>query len=1057
MKKIFDALFSMHLTVVLLLMFALSAAVATFIENDYGTIAARVAVYEATWFEILLALLVVNLAGSLVIHHSWRRKRYALFLFHLAFIIIFVGAGITRFFSYEGMMHIREGKTSSEITSNNTYLTATYQCDGETYYEQQHVLLSPYGMKAPNFTLDTPEGDFKIETTGYIANATLEVVPVKGGNPIVSLFIMNGMQRETLILNSGEVRQAGSMQISFDSGDRLSAGLQLMLEENRLMLSAQDTIFITNMRSEVGGFIEPGLKTEMQPMQLYNLGTNRIVLRSFEPSGILQPVPAASQMQQATGLDAVMLRITSGNRTVRTWVTGSHGIKGQPEPVQIDGKTIDVAYGAISIPIPFALQLNEFILDRYPGSNSPSSYASEVTLIDTERNNRFDFRIFMNHILNYRGYRFYQSSYDKDEQGTVLSVNHDGLGTIVTYIGYFLMALGMVMALISKQTRFRYLLNKITETRRKKMNLLQMILLMLVTTMAMPAVSQETTDVNGTQVPVIDRAHANAFGELIVLGPGDRLEPVNSLTGQLIRKFTGSTNFQGLTSDQIVLGIITDPALWQQVPLLKITNKELRDQLGISGKYASFSNFFVSGQTNSYRMSHWVETAYQKKSMEQTKFDKEVIKMDEKINIFYFIYTYNYLKLFPKTTDPTSRWFAPDETVTGMPTADSNFVRNVIPLYANILAEALNTGDYATANEIVDAIDIYQHKYAGDLLPSDTHRSMEIIYNKVEIFERLFRYYGLIGLIFLVVLFAKLVVPKLRITILKNVLIGIVAVMYLFQTLGIAARWYISGHAPLSNGYESMIFIAWATMTGGFLLSRRSNIALAATTVLASLTLFVAHLNWMNPEVTNLVPVLKSVWLTIHVAIITSSYGFLGLGMILGLFNLLLMIFQNRKNLVSFNLTIREISLTAEATIIIGLYMLTIGTFLGGVWANESWGRYWGWDPKETWALITILVYAVIVHLNFIPGIMGRYVFNALAVVGFSSVLMTYFGVNYYLSGLHSYAAGDPVPIPAFVYYTIAILIVILIFAYRNNSRTKALIRTLQREGNQEVGMEEGK
>ncbi|NCA87067.1 MAG: cytochrome C biogenesis protein, partial [Clostridia bacterium] len=1040
----------------LLLMFALSAAIATFIENDYGTIAARVAVYEATWFEILLALLAINLAGSLVIHHSWRRKKYSLFLFHFSFIVILVGAGITRFYSYEGVMHIREGKTSSEIVSNNTYLTAAYQSGGETYSGQQHVLLSPYGMKAPDFTLETPDGDFEIETTGYIANATLEVVPVKGGDPILSLFVMNGMQRETLTLTSGDVQQVGNMQISFEGGDTLAGGLQLTFEESRLMLRAIDTIFITNMRSEVGGFIAPGQKAEMQPMQLYNLGQSRIVLRSFEPSGVLRPVPASNQMQQATGLDAVMLRISSDNRTISTWVTGNRGVQGQAEPVEIDGKTLNIAYGAITIPIPFALQLNEFILDRYPGSNSPSSYASEVTLIDTDRDNRFDFRIFMNHILNYRGYRFYQSSYDTDEQGTVLSVNHDGIGTIVSYIGYFLMALGMVMALISKRTRFRYLLNKITETRHRKMNLLQVIILMLMVAMAMPATSQEMTDVNGTQVPVIDRGHAKAFGELIVLGPGNRLEPVNSLTGQLTRKFTGTTNFQGLTSDQIVLGIITDPALWQQVPLLKITNKELRDQLGISGKYASFSNFFQSGQTNSYRLSQWVETAYQKKSMEQTKFDKEVIKMDEKVNIFYLIYTYNYLKLFPKTTDPASKWFAPNEAVTGIPADDSNFVRNVIPLYANTLAEAWNTGDYSAANDIVAAIDVYQHKYAGDLLPSDTHRNIEIIYNKVEIFERLFRYYGLIGLIFLVVLFAKLVAPKLRINIFKNVLIGILAVMYLLQTLGIAARWYISGHAPLSNGYESMIFIAWATMTGGFLLSRRSNIALAATTVLASLTLFVAHLNWMNPEVTNLVPVLKSVWLTIHVAIITSSYGFLGLGMILGLFNLLLMIFQNRKNLVSFNLTIREISLTAEATITIGLYMLTIGTFLGGVWANESWGRYWGWDPKETWALITILVYAVIVHLNFIPGIMGRYVFNALAVVGFSSVLMTYFGVNYYLSGLHSYAAGDPVPIPAFVYYTIAILVVILIFAYVNNSKTKTLIRTLQRDGNQEVGMEEG-
>ena len=109
--------------------------------------------------------------------------------------------------------------------------------------------------------------------------------------------------------------------------------------------------------------------------------------------------------------------------------------------------------------------------------------------------------------------------------------------------------------------------------------------------------------------------------------------------------------------------------------------------------------------------------------------------------------------------------------------------------------------------------------------------------------------------------------------------------------------------------------------------------------------------------------------------------------------------------------------------------MLTIGTFLGGVWANESWGRYWGWDPKETWALVSVLVYVFILHMRLIPALAGFYIFNLASLIGIWSIIMTYFGVNYYLSGLHSYAAGDPMPIPSFVYYLIGLTIVTAILA----------------------------
>ena len=226
-------------------------------------------------------------------------------------------------------------------------------------------------------------------------------------------------------------------------------------------------------------------------------------------------------------------------------------------------------------------------------------------------------------------------------------------------------------------------------------------------------------------------------------------------------------------------------------------------------------------------------------------------------------------------------------------------------------------------------------------------------------------------------------------------------------------------------------------MLAGLLFSRKSPMTVAATTVLTSVILMVAHLTWMEPEITNLVPVLKSYWLTIHVSVITASYGFLALSMLLGFLNLVLMLFKNKKNTDYMNIRIGELTAINERAMTVGLYMLTIGTFLGGVWANESWGRYWGWDPKETWALVSVLVYSFITHMRFIPGLKSRFAFNLASLIGYFSILMTYFGVNFYLSGLHSYAKGDPVPIPNFVYYTLVVIFAVAVTAYFREDKLK--------------------
>ena len=286
------------------------------------------------------------------------------------------------------------------------------------------------------------------------------------------------------------------------------------------------------------------------------------------------------------------------------------------------------------------------------------------------------------------------------------------------------------------------------------------------------------------------------------------------------------------------------------------------------------------------------------------------------------------------------------------------------------------------------------------------------------------------GLILVIVLIGGIIAGHGRGSVLIDILVVLIATAFFSHTFGLALRWFISGHSPMSNGYESMLFISWATLLAGFIFGRKSLLTLAATTVLAGMTLMVAHLSFMDPEITNLVPVLKSYWLTLHVSVITGSYGFLGLGAILGLIVLIMMMFVNKNNRERISATIDQLTVINYKTLTLGLYFLTIGTFLGAIWANESWGRYWGWDPKETWSLITIMVYVLVTHSRMIPGMKNVYVFNLLSLLAFSSVLMTYFGVNYYLSGMHSYAAGDTASIPGFVYVSVVTVIILAVGSF---------------------------
>ncbi|HDO26911.1 MAG TPA: c-type cytochrome biogenesis protein CcsB [Bacteroidetes bacterium] len=430
-------------------------------------------------------------------------------------------------------------------------------------------------------------------------------------------------------------------------------------------------------------------------------------------------------------------------------------------------------------------------------------------------------------------------------------------------------------------------------------------------------------------------------------------------------------------------------------------------------------------------MQKFVSAVYAKKPAQRNMFDKEVMKVDERMNICYLIYSGEFLKILPNPTGPLKPWYSPASKVAGLPAEDSLFIKKIIPSYFNAVAG----NDIAMAKQLEQSISDFQKKYGKQIMPSEKKINTEIAYNRMMIFDNLSMLYGVIGFILLIFVFVELFNNTKTVRVIIKIITLLVIIGFLAQTAGLIMRWYISGHAPWSNGYESLIYIGWVTMLAGIIFSRRSAMTLAATTVLASIILMVAHLSWMDPEITNLVPVLKSFWLTIHVSVITASYGFLALGMLLGFINLLLMIFKNKTNFANLENKISELTAINERTLMIGLYMLTIGTFLGGVWANESWGRYWGWDPKETWALVSVLVYVFILHMRYIPGLKNNFSFNFASLIGYASIMMTYFGVNYYLSGLHSYASGDPVPVPSFVYYILIVVVILSIWAYVNERR----------------------
>lgn len=1039
----------MPLMVLGLFLFFLAIGWATFVENDFGRVIAYKWIYAANWFTALLLYLSLSLMYNIVRFKMLQWKKISSLLFHLSFLVIILGALITRLIGFEGVMMIREGESSNEIISQETFLQVKAHDQVDQYVADLPIIIDtndiayvkdgiewehPFSFMVDHnnyfeHSFDFKEHNIELKAVDVFKNPKDTLIPTAGGERYLEL-VLGGMQSnfvkdgEVFVLESG-------LKIAYNN-DTYTDAIKIFETDSGLMFMSPYEMSYFQMADQSQGMLSRDSVQEFIPKRLYQLGGDQFVFKQYYLGAVKESLPSTEDMRGMMGL---RIAVTVDGITEEVVIKGAKGQLPTINFFTVNGINFEVGYGSKTIEVPFYIHLRDFQLENYPGTMNPASFASEVTLIDPEVNLEEERRIFMNNVLDYGGYRFFQSSYDKDLQGTILSVNHDRPGTIMTYIGYFLLGLGFLINLLAPKGRFRTLISKLVKSlKADKIGLIAL----LISLSAFNGVAQ-------SELAEVDANHADKFSRLVVKSHNGRFVPIHTLADELVRKIHRGQEYKGQNPMQIFLGIHTNPA-WYQEPFVYVSGSELRKEFNLDGKYAALSDFltFHEGQTF-YLLAEQAEEARIKKPAHRNQYDKDVLKTDERLNIMFGLFNYSYLKMFPKPNDSLNFWYSPAE-FGEFSESDSTFADIMFRGYLQSVTEGYKTNNWQIANDMIGVINTYQIRNTPEsVLPTTDVIELEIWYNEAGIFKRVMNIYLAGGLFLLILFFMELLMKDLLKRLLREKIIkvlryvkkglaitAVVAIVAagVYQGYGLGVRWYLSGHAPWSDGYEAMVWIAFVAVLLGMFFLRLTELVLAICAFFAWLLLFVAHMNFMDPEITQLVPVLKSYWLMIHVAIITGSYAFLGIGSFisfLAMFGYSLMFKSNYKKVRAKMEVLTKLS---EIIITIGLFMLTIGTFLGGVWANESWGRYWGWDAKETWALASVLIYAVLLHVRFIPFMKSKFTFNLLAFWSFGSIIMTFFGVNFYLSGLHSYAKGDPIPIPDWVPITIGLLAIFSALAY---------------------------
>ena len=1011
----------------------MAMAFGTFIESWYSTDTAKIWVYNAWWFELILGLFMINFFGNMFKYRLLRKEKWAILMIHLSFILIILGAFITRYFGFEGVMPIREGAVENTFLSDKTYLTVFIEgeIDGIPQRKtlEKDFLFSEHVDNDFKWENEFNGQPFSIRFESFKEDVTEQLVLDDTGDRYLKIVESSDGSRHDHSLKEGEV--ANIHNILFTLNNPIDGAVNIRSEGGLHFITTPFDGSYLRMADQQSGLVEQNKEAELQLRSLYNIRGFQFVIPEPPLRGKFDWVKAEEGSQGAQ--DALQLQVTSSGKQESIVVLGGKGRVNNMKKLTLGGLDFYLKYGSKKLNLPFGIRLNDFIAEKYPGTEK--SYSSFMSKITVEESQAFDYDIYMNHILDHKGYRFFQASFDPDEKGTVLSVNHDFWGTWVTYVGYILLYLSMMGIFFIGKTRFKDLSKALDKIKSKKDALVAFAFLLV--SMGLNAQSHEHQPAkvfdfdSVVKANAIDKEHALKFGSLVIQDLGGRMKPANTFSSELLRKVSKKDYFGELNADQVLMSIVESPALWYNVPIiyLKRGNDSLRKTIGGDSqqKYASLVSFF--DQEGNYKISSQLEGAYL--SAVPNQFQKDFIEVDKRVNLLYSALEGKILRVFPIPNDPSNKWVSyPELNEAPFRGKDSLYVHNILPLYFNALRLARKDNDYSQAENLLQSLEGFQKKFGANIIPSEQKIEAEILYNKYDIFKKLFSGYLYVGLFLFLLLIGKIFREGKILNGTIRLLKGGVFFLFLLHSAGLIARWFISGHAPWSDAYESMIYVAWATMFFGLIFGRKSELTLAATAFVASMILMVAHWNWMDPSIANLQPVLDSYWLMIHVAVIVGSYGPFALSMIIGLVALILISVAGKKNRKKIDLNIKELTIINELSLTVGLIMLTIGNFLGGMWANESWGRYWGWDPKETWALISILIYAFVIHMRFVPGLRGNWTFNFMSVVAFASILMTYFGVNFYLVGLHSYASGDKIITPSFVYYAVVIVALLGAFSY---------------------------
>lgn len=671
-----------------------------------------------------------------------------------------------------------------------------------------------------------------------------------------------------------------------------------------------------------------------------------------------------------------------------TWIDGEQGTL----QLKLGEKTMSfINKGGEKRTLPFSISLEDFEIIYYKGTRAPMNYVSRITVSAENNSESLEGEISMNKIFSFMNYRFYQSGYDANGQGIVLSVSHDPYGIGITYTGYSILLVSIILFFLNPQSTFHQLMKSYRNNSQDIKKGCSILFLLFVSTFPMGSRAMAADHPLPKTLP---RETAGRFGDLYILY-NDRICPLQTFARDFTIKLYGKPTYHGLTSEQVLTGWLFYYDSWKNEPVIRIKSNEARRLLDIKGQYASVKDF--AGSTNEYKLEDAMRQIHLGRQITDRKGIEEA---NEKFNIISMVCTGALMKIFPyrDAKGNTLQWYAQSDRLPHeMGNEQWTFTRKAM----NYVHEQIVMKRFDEVNRLLNKIKQYQQKECGEALPSASRFKAEKLYNQFDYSKPIAIFCLCIGL-FAFIYYCRCTVTE------KNICCSLAFIfnlllcsIFIYLSMTIVLRGYVSNHLPLSNGFETMQFMAWCTVLLTFFLQRKFTLSVPFGFLLCGLTLLVSMFGEQNPRITQLMPVLQSPLLSIHVVAIMTAYSLLAFVMLNGITAVVLHYStENCETAIDFLQRISRLILYPA------VFLLTIGIFIGAVWANVSWGRYWGWDPKEVWALITMLVYALALHPASLKWFRYPMFFHVFGIVAFLTVLITYFGVNFLLGGMHSYANG---------------------------------------------------